>query len=106
MLSEEQRILKESRVRKVVDTFLKNNKTIKELEQVLNIPKSTIQRDLNDTDTITSIYGKDSEFIMQEIQRKLEQNKKEGLSRGGSTFAENNTATKDELGHFTGSKRK
>ena len=105
MLSEKQRILKEYRVKQVVVAFLKENKTIKELSIELNIPSSTIQRDLNDIETITRVFPY-SDAIISEIQRKLEQNKQEGLSRGGSTFAQNNTATKDDLGHFTGSKRK
>lgn len=105
MLSEKQRLEKENRVRKVVVTFLKSNKTIKELEEELHIPHSTIQRDLNDKKTIISIFPY-YDAIINEIQIKLDQNKQEGLSLGGSNFAKNNISTKDELGHFTGSKKK
>ena len=61
---------------------------------------------LKEYNYIREIYGVNAEFIIEEIQRRLEENKKEGLSKGGTNFAKNNIPTKDENGHFTGSKKR
>ena len=95
-----------NKIKIVVDNFLRDKKTISEIEKETGISSSSIQRYLNDEENIREIYGIDADFIIEEIQRRLKQNKEKGLSKGGINFAKNNISTKDELGHFTGSVRK
>ena len=106
MLSEEQNLKIEDKIKIVVKAFLSGEKTINEIEKETGISSSSIQRYLNKEEKLKEIYGSDADFIIEEIKRKLEENKKEGLSRGGTNFAKNNNPTKDDLGHFTGSVRK
>ena len=74
-----------------------------EIGKALNMSSSSVQRYLNDEQTIKTYLGTE---CFDEIQRKLLENKKEGLVRGGKNYAKNNEFTKDELGRFTGSRRK
>ena len=106
MLSEEQQLIKKEKIKIVVESFLKEKKTIDEIFIETKISSSSVQRYLNDAEYIKEIYGANSEFIIEEIQRKLQKNKEEGLSKGGTNFAKNNISTKDENGHFTGSKKR
>ena len=106
MLSEKQQLEKINNIKIVVTNFLKDKKTIKEISQETGISKSSVQRYLNDKEYIREIYGLDANFIIEEIHRKLKQNKEEGISKGGTNFANNNISTKDKLGHFTGSKKR
>ena len=106
MLSNRQQEEKKDKIKIVVNSFLKGKKTIVEIEKETGISSSSVQRYLKEYDYIKEIYGTNAEFIIEEIQRKLQENKKEGLSKGGTNFAKNNISTKDEKGHFTGSKRR
>lgn len=106
MLSSEQYQEKLEKVKKVVEIFLKDKKTIREISEETGISKSSIQRYLNDEEFINLIYGQKASFIREEIIRRLEENYKEGTKLGGINFAKNNETLKDELGHFTGSRKK
>ena len=106
MLSEDQYNDKLEKVEKSVTEFLKNKKTIREISEITGISKSAVQRYLNDEESINTIYGADSTFIIEEINRKLEENKIEGAKLGGTNFAINNEPIRDALGHFKGSRKK
>ena len=106
MLSNEQYQDKLEKVEYVVNAFLKEKKTIREVSEETGISKSSVQRYLNDEEFITALYGEKTPFIMEEINRKLEENYVEGVKLGGTNFALNNDSIKDELGHFQGSRKK
>lgn len=106
MINEQLYQEKIKKVKAVIEIFLNDKKTIKEVSEETNISKSSIQRYLNDTEIINEIYGKDAVYIIQEIQKKLNENIEEGKRTGGLNFAKNNEALKDESGHFIGSKKK
>lgn len=106
MLSKEQYIEKQEKVKKVVIALLNEKKTIKQMSEDFSIPKSSVQRYLNDNEFIKDIFGVESEFIIEEIRRKLGENYKEGKKIGGQTYALNNQALQDESGHFIGSRKK
>jgi len=105
VLSEKQEILIRKTIEILVDMFLNNNYTIKEMSQITKIPSSTIQRYLNDTERIKQIYPNSYFEIINKIKSKLEYNKLLGKIRGGTNYAANNESLKDEKGHFTGSKK-
>jgi len=107
MLSEEQIEKRKERIRIVIDTFLHyENISINELSQIINVSSSTIQRDLNDVEYISQIYGVKAAEILRIIKRKLSINKNNGLSRGGIASTTNNEPIRDENGKFTGNKRR
>ena len=107
MLSEAQILEKEERVKRVVNKFLENEQiTINELSKQLNIPFSTIQRDLNNVEYISSIYGESAKEILLKINNKLKSNKSNGLIRGGINSANNNEPIRDENGKFIGNKKR
>jgi DNA-binding phage protein len=103
MLSEEQQIRKSANVLKAARYFLKYGGSMVEVAKALNMSSSSVQRYLNDEQTIKEYLG---EECFNEIQGKLLKNKKEGLVRGGKNSTQNNEFTKDELGKFTGSRKK
>ena len=106
MLSKEQDILINRRIQKEITTFLSmQDVTLKNLGGKLDIPFSTVQRDLNNVTRIMNIYGKDSPRILEMIRNKIELSKKEGLSKGGITSIANNIKLRDETGRFTGVKK-
>ena len=43
---------------------------------------------------------------LEMIRERIDFNKAEGLSKGGTNFANFNVSTKDEFGKFTGSRRR
>ena len=106
MLSDEQQMEKKKSVEKVVTQFLKSKKTIKEISAETGIPTSSVQRYLNDESYIREIFGSRANLIIEEIHRKLDQNKLEGHVLGGQTYAQNYEATRGYSGLFTGSKRR
>ena len=107
MLSEAQRIEKENRIKKVVDTFLSYKQiSINELSRILKISSSTIQRDLNDVDFITTVYGSMAKSKLEEINKRLKQNKDIGHSTGGINSTKNNMPIRDDNGKFTGNKKR
>ena len=106
MLSEEQYNEKIQKVTETVTEFLKNKKTIREISEITGISKSSVQRYLNDEEYIKIIFGGEASFIIEEINRRLEENQIEGTKLGGTNFALNNEPIKDNLGHFKGSRKK
>lgn len=107
MLSEEQIEKKKKRIELVVDAFLSSNDlSIDELSKKLNIPKSTIQRDLNDLEYIKMVYSGNSLQILKQISDKLKQNKKEGLSKGGVNSTNLNQPIRNNDGKFIGNKKR
>lgn len=106
MLGESQHEKKVQRIKLVIDSFLLNNVSINELSSIINIPKSTIQRDLNDVEYIKEIYGIEALEKMKQISNKLKTNKENGLSKGGINSTINNEPIRDENGKFTGNKKR
>ena len=98
---------KRNRIKRVVDEFLSyENITIDQLSTILEIPPSTIQRDLNDFKYIQMIYGHKAKEKLIQISTKLKQNKEQGLIRGGIISTTNNEAVRDENGKFIGNRKK
>lgn len=106
MLNNEQYYAKLKKVKFVVDMFLSSDKTIYQIADETGISKSSVQRYLNDYDSIRIIYGGSAILIMQEISKKLQVNYNNGVKLGGNNYVLNNDYLKDDLGHFTGSRRK
>ena len=107
MLSRAQILEKEERIRRVVDTFLSYDQiSINELSSILKISSSTIQRDLNDVEYISSIYGANAKDKLAQISKRLKQNKIVGVSIGGINSTKNNVPIRDENGKFTGNKKR
>lgn len=102
MVSKVQDNLINERIKKVVITFLeKPNITIKELSDELKIPTSTIQRDLNNFERISNIFGiENTPRILESIKIRLMANKKEGVSKGGMISTINNITLRDNEGKF------
>jgi len=104
MLSEEQRKLKIKRIIFTVQSFLESDcHNLEELSNQINISSSSIQRYLNEKQIIEEYFGED---IYEIVREKIEFNKREGLSKGGTNFVNYNVSTKDEFGKFTGSRRR
>lgn len=104
MLSEEQRKLKIKRIIFTVQSFLESDcHNLEELSNQINISSSSIQRYLNEKPIIEEYFGED---IYEIVREKIEFNKREGLSKGGTNFVNYNVSTKDEFGKFTGSRRR
>ncbi len=101
MLSKVQATVIEKNVRKVHDAFLECG-SIEGVVKSTGIPRSSVQRYLT-CPLASSLYG--AEYVKR-VKKSLEATKLAGRRRGGLTYAANNVPTKDELGHFTGSKRK
>ena len=106
MLSNEQYRDKLEKVDYVVTAFLRDKKTIREVSEETGISKSSVQRYLNDEEFIVGLYGEKAPYIIEEINRKLEENYVDGVKLGGTNFALNNESIKDNLGHFQGSRKK
>lgn len=105
MVSSEQQSTICERVQLVVETFLSNpGITINELSELIGIPKSTIQRDLNDADRIAEVCGNPIDTLRKR-KRRLTTNSIEGKSKGGTKYSINNTPIKLDNGKFCGSTR-
>jgi hypothetical protein len=102
MLSREQEEQKRLKILRVAKYFIEHGGKIDEVSIATGIPFSSIQRYLHDPLIINEL-GKD---VYDAIQEKVKQNKQEGLSKGGRTYASNNKYTKNEAGKFTGSRKK
>ncbi|MGE5455937.1 MAG: hypothetical protein ACM3O4_02360 [Ignavibacteriales bacterium] len=102
MLSKEQEEEKRLKILKVAKYFFEHGGSIEEVSAATGIPESSVQRYLHDPIIINDL-GKD---VYDVIQEKIKQNKIEAVIKGGKTYAENNDYIKDEIGKFTGSKRK
>lgn len=105
MLSKQQVDIIE-RVKKIVIEFLSNDYSIQELSDKINIPTSTKQRDLNNTNLIKSIFADESDRVISLISTKLKNNKVEGNKLGGINSTNLNEPIRDDLGKFIGNKRK
>ena len=81
---------------KVLEYFNRNGGTIKEIAEALDIPKSSVQRYLNE--------AKDPE-MRKLIKEYLAANKYEGNQKGGQISQEKYGYEKDELGHFKGKEK-
>ncbi len=104
MLSEEQKNIKLKRILFTVQSFLETDcNNLEELAQKINIPSSSIQRYLQEKQIIEEYFG---EEIYDMVREKINLNKAEGLSKGGTNFVNYNIAIKDEKGKFTGSRRR
>lgn len=103
MLSEEQNRKIEMNILKVTSVFLETGGFIDEVAQKTNIPKSSVQRYLNDSKRIIKLLG---EEVNNEIKSILRMNKQQGNQNGGLQFRNNNITLKDELGKFVGSRKK
>lgn len=79
-----------------------NYKSIRELSDYLNIPTSTIQRDLNKSKLIISTKGLK---IYNDVQEWLMNSKKIGLSRGGKKSQEMYIYKRDNIGKYDGIKK-
>lgn len=88
------------RVKKELDVMVECS-SIKEISEKTNIPRSTVQRDLNNKDLIVSLSN---EEVYEKIQEWLKKSKELGLSKGGTTSQNKYTYERDELGHFKGVK--
>ena len=107
MLSKGQQMEKIERIKFVVDSFLEHESiSINQLSREIKIPSSTIQRDLNDIDYISTIYGEKAKEILVKISNRLKENKKHGLSMGGVNSTTNNEPIRDENGKFVGNKKR
>ena len=108
MLSAKQEKEKELKMLRVASLFLKENLSDEEIARETGISSSSVGRYLTDTRLIhlLSKIGKDGLETFNYIQNKRQENLLAAKKKGGNNFAKNNVAEKDELGKFTGSRRK
>lgn len=102
MLSKEQEERKYKNMLTVAKYFTENGGSMIDIESATGISSSSAQRYLRDKE-LQHLIGKEAFDI---IQAKLDQNKKDALSKGGKNYALNNEFTKDEIGQFTGSRKR
>ena len=102
MISEEQLYEKIKRI-KLLLSEINNSKNIKELSEKTRIPKSSVQRYLNDYDFLISndLCTIDD---LKTIRNWLKIAKNEGVSRGGKISQTRHGYEKNEKGEFTGNK--
>lgn len=107
MTSEEQKITMIKKLKDIL-SVMSNTSSIKEISNLTKIPTSTIQRYLNRKDLLSELLNDETlcEEVFKNNQEWLKNAKEEGLKRGGKNSQLNNDYTKDELGKFTGSKKK
>ena len=77
--------------------------TNKEISEITGISKSSVQRYLNDKETIEKLFSKD---LYNKIQESLKENIRQARSIGGINYTKNNIYLKDEKGKFIGIKQK
>ena len=77
--------------------------TNKEISEITGISKSSVQRYLNDKETIEKLFSKD---LYNKIQESLKENIRQARSNGGINSTKNNIYVKDEKGKFIGIKQK
>jgi len=104
MLSQDQKKLKIQKIIFTVQSFLDSDcHNLEELSSQINISSSSIQRYLNEKQIIEEYFGIE---IYEMVREKINFNKREGLSKGGTNFVNYNISTKDASGKFTGSRRR
>ena len=77
--------------------------TNKEISEITGISKSSVQRYLNDKETIEKLFSKD---LYNKIKESLKENIRQARSIGGINSTKNNIYLKDEKGKFIGIKQK
>lgn len=77
--------------------------TNKEISEITGISKSSVQRYLNDKETIEKLFSKD---LYNKIQESLKENIRQARSIGGINSTKKNIYLKDEKGKFIGIKQK
>ena len=77
--------------------------TNKEISEITGISKSSVQRYLNDKETIEKLFSKN---LYKKIQESLKENIRQARSIGGINSTKNNIYLKDEKGKFIGIKQK
>ena len=77
--------------------------TNKEISEITGISKSSVQRYLNDKETMEKLFSKD---LYNKIQESLKENIRQARSIGGINSTKNNIYLKDEKGKFIGIKQK
>ena len=77
--------------------------TNKEISEITGISKSSVQRYLNDKETIEKLFSKD---LYNKIQESLKENIRQARSICGINSTKNNIYLKDEKGKFVGIKQK
>lgn len=102
MLSSEQEAKKRLKILTVAKYFIEYGGSNEEVSKATGISESSVQRYLHDPIIINEL-GQD---VYDLIQKNIQKNKQEALVKGGKTYAENNNYIKDELGKFTGSRKK
>lgn len=85
------------KIKKVLEYFDKHGGTIDEISAALGIPKSSVQRYLQE-----ATDSRDREAISEYLQA----NKQEGTRKGGRTTQQRHGFNKDKAGHFIGSTKK
>lgn len=108
MLSEKQEKDRELKMLRVASLFLRENLSDEEISLKTGISSSSVGRYLTDTRLIPLLtkIGKDGLETFNYIQNKRGENLFAAKKKGGENFAKNNIAQKDELGKFTGSRKK
>ena len=103
MVSNEQKREINKKILKVTSVFINTGFSIEEVSKITGIPRSSVQRYLNDKKRIVSLLG---EEVYEEIQKMLSLNKQEALKLGGYNSVRNNIALRDENGKFIGNIKK
>lgn len=93
----QQSIEKLEKIKRVLEYFDKHGGTIAEISEALGIPKSSVQRYLNEAS---------NHIERRSISEYLKSNKHEGTKKGGKISQQRHGFSKDELGHFKGSRKK
>ena len=101
MISKAQQIERLNKVKEIISLLPQCN-TIGEINQITNIPTSTIQRHLNNQELLKECNLKQEEI--DGIKAWLKNAKRNGLSQGGKTSQEKYNYERDEKGHYTGRK--
>jgi hypothetical protein len=102
MISQEQEIKINEKILKVVKAFLETKGSMEEISKITEISSSSVQRYLNDEVRITNLLGKET---YDEIVKIIEENKLNGLKKGGTISTSKNEPIRDENGHFIGNKK-
>lgn len=102
MTSEDQENKIRQNILKVAKDLIENGGSIKDVARRTDLSSSTVQRYLNDS-RLSEMLGKETVLKISTI---LEQNKANGLRKGGINSTLNNEPLRDEQGHFVGNKKR
>ena len=101
MVSEEQQKKINERILLVARELLKSHGTISNISATTGVPRSTIQRDLNNPN-VDLLLGDGTRDLIKDI---LKENAVEGNARGGLVSQEKYASLKDRLGKFQGCRK-